>query len=75
MEGRRLFLGVPPYARLTSLPGSQRCIARRARVKQEYERFNGTLARMLETRGTEYLHIDYLKQWSVRKGVPLPVSE
>jgi len=43
-----------------------------ARMEREYAMLNETLSRMLEARGVEYLYIDYLKQWSRSKGVPLP---
>jgi secernin len=43
-----------------------------ARTEREYGMLNGTLSKVLEARGVEYLYADYLKQWSRQKGVPLP---
>jgi secernin len=44
------------------------------RVAKEYKMLQATLPRMLETAGVEYLYRDYLKDWSSKKGVPLPWS-
>jgi dipeptidase len=44
-----------------------------ARVEKEYEMLNKTLPTVLETVGVEYLFTDYLKSWSSKKGVPLPL--
>jgi dipeptidase len=43
------------------------------RVEREYEMLNQTLPTMIETLGIEYLFVDYLKQWTTEKGVPLPL--
>jgi len=43
------------------------------RIKSEYEMLNGILPTMLETLGIEYLFTDYVKEWTVPKGVPLPL--
>jgi hypothetical protein len=43
------------------------------RIKSEYEMLNRTLPTMLETLGIEYLFTDYVKEWTVPKGVPLPL--
>ena len=42
------------------------------RVAKEYRMLQSTLSTMLETVGVEYLYADYLKDWSSKKGVPLP---
>jgi dipeptidase len=44
-----------------------------ARAEREYKLLNETLATMLETVGTEYLYVDYVKGWTEQKKVPLPV--
>jgi secernin len=44
------------------------------RVAKEYKMLQETLPRMLETVGLDYLYTDYLKDWSSKKGVPLPLS-
>lgn len=43
------------------------------RVEKEYRMFQATLPEMLKTAGVEYLYADYLKDWSSKKGVPLPL--
>ena len=43
------------------------------RIGKEYEMLNRTLPDMLETLGIEYLFTDYVKEWTVMKGVPLPL--
>ena len=44
-----------------------------ARVEKEYKMLNKTLPAMLETVGVEYVFMDYLKAWSSKSGVPLPI--
>jgi secernin len=44
------------------------------RVAKEYRMLHTTLPAMLETVGVRYLYVDYLKEWSSKKGVPLPLS-
>jgi hypothetical protein len=43
------------------------------RVEQEYRMLNHTLPITLETVGVNYLHRDYVKEWTSQKGVPLPL--
>jgi len=43
------------------------------RAEKEYLMLNETLPAMLKTVGTEYLFTDYMKEWTSRKGVPLPL--
>jgi len=43
------------------------------RVEKEYKMLNTTLPMMLETVGIKYVFTDYLKDWSSKKGVPLPI--
>jgi len=43
------------------------------RVEKEYKMLNETLTTMLETVGIEYVFTDYLKGWSSKNGVPLPI--
>jgi dipeptidase len=43
-----------------------------ARIEKEYKMLNETLPTMVETVGVEYVFSDYLKDWSSKKGVPLP---
>jgi len=44
-----------------------------ARVKKEYKMLNNILTAMLETVGIEYVFTDYIKDWSSKKAVPLPI--
>jgi hypothetical protein len=44
------------------------------RVEEEYRMLNQTLQTMLETLGVEYLYVDYVKDWTASKGVPLPLQ-
>jgi len=44
-----------------------------ARVENEYQMLNSTLPTMLETVGIKYVFSDYLKDWSSKKQVPLPI--
>ncbi len=43
------------------------------RVEKEYRMLNKTLPEMLETVGIEYLYTDYMKGWTEKTGVPLPL--
>ena len=43
------------------------------RIEKEYRMLNKTLPEMLETVGIEYLHTDYMRDWTVKTGVPLPL--
>ncbi len=44
------------------------------RIEREYRMLNQTLPAMLETVGKDYLFTEYLKEWTSRKGVPLPLD-
>jgi len=44
-----------------------------SRVEKEYKMLNKALPTLLDTVGIEYLFADYLKDWSSKKGVPLPI--
>lgn len=44
-----------------------------ARVEKEYTMLNQTLPAMLDTVGIEYVFTDYLKGWSTKNKVPLPM--
>lgn len=44
------------------------------RVAKDYRMLQETLPQMLKTVDIEYLYSDYLKDWSSKKGVPLPWS-
>jgi secernin len=43
------------------------------RVEREYRMLNQTLPSMLETVGIENLSLDYIKEWTSKTGVPLPL--
>jgi len=43
------------------------------RIEKEYLMLNKTLPVMLKTVGINYLFSDYLKEWSAKKAVPLPI--
>ena len=43
------------------------------RAEAEYRMLHQTLQTMLETLGIEYLYVDYVKDWTTSKGVPLPL--
>ncbi|MFN7992839.1 MAG: C69 family dipeptidase [Bryobacteraceae bacterium] len=45
-----------------------------ARVDGEYARLGERLPAELETAGIQYLFLDYLRGWSERSGVPLPLT-
>ena len=45
-----------------------------ARIEKEYSMLNKTLPVQLETLGVKYLFLDFLRDWSVKKGVPLPLE-
>lgn len=45
-----------------------------ARADKEYKMLNSTLPTMLETVGIEYLYLDYLREWTSKKEVPLPLE-
>ena len=43
------------------------------RVEKEYRQLNQTLPAKLVSAGINYLYVDYLKEWTAAKGVPLPL--
>jgi secernin len=43
------------------------------RVEKEYRMLNRTLPATVEIVGVNYLYLDYLKEWTSQKGVPLPL--
>jgi hypothetical protein len=43
------------------------------RVEKEYRMLNEILPATLKTVGIAYLFADYMKDWTSRKGVPLPL--
>jgi hypothetical protein len=43
------------------------------RVGKEYRTLNQTLPETLSTAGVNYLYTDYMKDWTSKKGVPLPL--
>ena len=43
------------------------------RVEKEYRMLNTTLPATLEKVGIAYLYTDYLKDWTAKEGVPLPL--
>ncbi|UCF37664.1 MAG: C69 family dipeptidase, partial [Acidobacteriota bacterium] len=45
-----------------------------ARVEKEYLMLNDTLTTMLQTVGIEYLYLDYVRDWTTKKKVPLPID-
>jgi len=45
-----------------------------ARIEKEYRMLNDVLPSTLKTVGIEFVFEDYLKAWTLTKGVPLPVS-
>ncbi|MEK7403578.1 MAG: hypothetical protein AAB225_00580, partial [Acidobacteriota bacterium] len=45
-----------------------------ARVEGEYKMLNRGLPETLKTVGIKYLFLDYLREWTAKKGVPLPVE-
>jgi dipeptidase len=45
-----------------------------ARVEKEYHTLNETLPEALSRAGVKYLYLDYMKDWTSRKGVPLPLD-
>jgi len=44
------------------------------RVEKEYKMLNETLTTTLETVGIDYVYLNYLKGWTTKKGVPLPLE-
>jgi len=50
----------------------QFCSENCERAAKDYRMLQETLPQMLKTVGVEYLYADYLKDWSTKKGVPLP---
>ncbi len=44
------------------------------RIEKEYAMLNKSLPLQLETLGVKYLFLDFLRDWSVKKGVPLPLE-
>jgi dipeptidase len=45
-----------------------------ARVEKEYRRLGQSLPAVLKAKGIEYLHLDYMKSWTSRSKVPLPLE-
>jgi len=45
-----------------------------SRIEKEYKMLNEVLPVQLETVGIKYVFTDYLKDWSSKKGVPLPIQ-
>jgi dipeptidase len=43
------------------------------RVGSEYQMLNHTLPETLTSAGIEYLHTDYMAEWTSKEGVPLPL--
>jgi len=43
------------------------------RAGKEYQMLNQTLPEILTTVGINYLHISYMKEWTSKEGVPLPL--
>ena len=43
------------------------------RVEKEYQMLNTTLPATLQKVGVHYLYTDYLKAWTAKQGVPLPL--
>ena len=43
------------------------------RVEKDYRMLNEILPATLKTVGIEYLFTDYMKDWTSKKGVPLPL--
>lgn len=43
------------------------------RVEKEYRMLNNTLPETLSTVGIHYLFADYMKEWTSKQGVPLPL--
>ena len=46
-----------------------------ARIEREYKKLNDTLPKKLDMVGTEYVFLDYLKEWTSKKAVPLPIGQ
>ena len=44
-----------------------------ARVEKEYKMLNENLEEMLKTVGIKYVYLDYMKDWTTKAGVPLPL--
>jgi len=44
------------------------------RIEKEYAMLNKSLPIQLKTLGVKYLFLDFLRDWSVKKGVPLPLD-
>jgi hypothetical protein len=45
------------------------------RIEREYRMLNQTLPQMLEAIGEDYLFSDYVREWTSKKGVPLPLKD
>ena len=61
----------PDVTEATAVTGAYDILAR---VEKEYDMLNDTLATMLATVGIEYLYLDYVTNWTTKKGVPLPLD-
>jgi hypothetical protein len=44
-----------------------------SRIEKEYKMLNKVLPMQLNTVGIKYVFLEYLKDWSSKKGVPLPI--
>jgi dipeptidase len=44
------------------------------RIEKEYKMLNTQLAEMVPTVGIKYVFLDYMKDWTSKKGVPLPID-
>jgi dipeptidase len=45
------------------------------RIEREYRMLNQTLPQILETVGEDYLFTDYVREWTTKNGVPLPLKK
>jgi dipeptidase len=45
-----------------------------SRIEREYKKLNEELPSKLDTTGIKFLFLDYLKEWTSKKGVPLPLQ-
>ena len=44
------------------------------RVEKEYKMLNKQLTEMVPIVGIKYVYLDYMKDWTAKKGVPLPIQ-
>ncbi len=45
-----------------------------SRIEKEYKMLNEVLPVQLNTVGIKYVFLEYLKEWTSKKGVPLPIQ-